>query len=292
MAGVPVSFPHTRRGRRRRGRRLPARLRRPRRSCARACCAPGSRRWRHPTTRRRCSPPTRPAPSGSPPGRSGRSPRTACRPLYAAVPIGYRVESYSPARARVLTWGFTLLGNASRCEPAAYFGLTHTELVWSDGRWRIAETRGGFGPTPKLATPPGPLGGYRRGRARRSGCAAMSSLRRALGAAPSPRCWRRCSCSPSPRRRPRGPTSPATSAGGAGGRGQRRGRSDHRRGDRRRQPGRRCLQRGHGRRHRHRRPPRSKARWKGSATAIFDQITSWVADGASWLIGQVASVIE
>jgi len=81
--------------------------------------------------------------------------------LYAAVPIGYRVESYSPQRARIMTWGFTLLGNASAVEPAAYFGLTHTELLWNEGRWRIAETRAGFGPTPRLATPPGPLGGYR-----------------------------------------------------------------------------------------------------------------------------------
>jgi hypothetical protein len=80
--------------------------------------------------------------------------------LYAAVPIGYRVESFSPKRARVLTWGFTLLGNAATVEPAAYFGITHTELVWSEDGWRIAETRGGFGPTPKLATTPGPLGAY------------------------------------------------------------------------------------------------------------------------------------
>jgi hypothetical protein len=80
--------------------------------------------------------------------------------LYVAVPIGYRIESFSPDRARILTWGFTLLGNASAVEPAAYFGLTHTELAWSEGMWKIAETRGGFGPTPKLATSPGPLGGY------------------------------------------------------------------------------------------------------------------------------------
>lgn len=80
--------------------------------------------------------------------------------LYTAVPIGYRVESFSPQRARILTWGFTLLGNASAVEPAAYFGLTHTELVWTGGEWKIAETQAGFGPTPKLATSPGPLGGY------------------------------------------------------------------------------------------------------------------------------------
>ncbi len=80
--------------------------------------------------------------------------------LYVAVPIGYRVESYSPARARILTWGFTLLGNASAVEPGAYFGLTHTELAWQGGEWKIAATRGGFGPTPKIETKGGRLGGF------------------------------------------------------------------------------------------------------------------------------------
>jgi hypothetical protein len=80
--------------------------------------------------------------------------------LYAAVPIGYEVEAFTPSRARILTWGFTLLGNSSAVEPVAYFGLTHTELSWVGGTWRIAATRAGFGPTPKLATSPGPLGPY------------------------------------------------------------------------------------------------------------------------------------
>ena len=93
-------------------------------------------------------------------GPIGAGVRRGVQTLYSAIPIGYKVESFEPDRARVLTWGFTLLGNASAVEPAAYFGLTHTELVWMEGRWRIAKTRGGFGPTPKLATKPGPLGGY------------------------------------------------------------------------------------------------------------------------------------
>jgi len=76
------------------------------------------------------------------------------------VPIGYEIEAFTPSRARVLTWGFTLLGNASAVEPVAYFGLTHTELSWVGGTWRIAATRAGFGPTPRLATDPGPLGPY------------------------------------------------------------------------------------------------------------------------------------
>jgi hypothetical protein len=94
-------------------------------------------------------------------GPLGEGVRQGVKTVYAAVPIGYRVESFSSQRAQILTWGFTLLGNASSVEPAAYFGLTRTDLVWLDGRWRISATRGGFGPTPKLATPAGPLGAYR-----------------------------------------------------------------------------------------------------------------------------------
>lgn len=80
--------------------------------------------------------------------------------LYAAVPIGYRVLSYRPGRAEVETWGFTLLGNSGSVAPSAYFGTSWTELAWIGGRWRIAKTRSGFGPTPRLGTPPGPLGSY------------------------------------------------------------------------------------------------------------------------------------
>lgn len=82
------------------------------------------------------------------------------RTVYTAVPIGYRILHFAPGRAEVETWGFTLLGNAGSVEPAAYFGTSRSELVWDGGRWRIAATRAGFGPTPHLATKPGPLGGY------------------------------------------------------------------------------------------------------------------------------------
>lgn len=93
-------------------------------------------------------------------GAIGTGLASGVKTIYSAVPIGWRVESFSPDRARILTWGFTLLGNASAVEPAAYFGLTHTELAWERGTWKIAETRAGFGPSPRLATEPGPLGGY------------------------------------------------------------------------------------------------------------------------------------
>jgi hypothetical protein len=81
--------------------------------------------------------------------------------IYTAVPVGYRVLDFSPGMAEVETWGFTLLGNASTAPPSAYFGLTQLRLVWHDQRWRIAWSRAGFGPTPKLGTRPGPLDPYR-----------------------------------------------------------------------------------------------------------------------------------
>lgn len=80
--------------------------------------------------------------------------------LYSAVPIGYEVESFTSDRARILTWGFTLLGNAASVEPSAYFGVSHIELTWRADGWRIAQIESSFGPTPKLGTPPGPLGAY------------------------------------------------------------------------------------------------------------------------------------
>lgn len=82
------------------------------------------------------------------------------RTIYTAVPIGYRVLSFGSGRAKVETWGLTLIGNAGSVEPAAYFGIGRTEVIWSGDRWRIAETKAGFGPTPRLGTEPGPLGGY------------------------------------------------------------------------------------------------------------------------------------
>lgn len=93
-------------------------------------------------------------------GAIGAGLASGVKTIYSSVPIGWKVESFGPDRARILSWGLTLLGNASAVEPAAYFGLTHTELVREGDTWKIAGTKAGFGPTPRLATEPGPLGGY------------------------------------------------------------------------------------------------------------------------------------
>jgi hypothetical protein len=73
--------------------------------------------------------------------------------VYVGIPIAYRVLSYAPDRARIQNWGFTILGNVSSVEPAAYFGTATVELVWQNDQWKIASSKGAYGPTPKAKTP-------------------------------------------------------------------------------------------------------------------------------------------
>jgi hypothetical protein len=86
-------------------------------------------------------------------GAFGEGIRSEVPSVYLGVPVSYRLISYSPSRAVVQTWGFTLLGNVDAVEPTAFFGLARTTLVWLDGDWKIADTRASFGPTPRLGTP-------------------------------------------------------------------------------------------------------------------------------------------
>lgn len=86
-------------------------------------------------------------------GPLGQGVRSGTPTAYFGVPIAYRLISYTPERARVENWGLTMLGNVSTVEPAAYFGTGRMDLVWRDGRWRVASTQGAFGPTPQTRTP-------------------------------------------------------------------------------------------------------------------------------------------
>ena len=86
-------------------------------------------------------------------GPLGEGVRNGIPTVYSGVPIAYRVLSYSPDRARIQNWGFTIVGNVSTVEPVAYFGTGTIDLVWRDGRWKIASSKAAFGPTPQTRTP-------------------------------------------------------------------------------------------------------------------------------------------
>jgi hypothetical protein len=86
-------------------------------------------------------------------GSFGQGIRAGVPTAFFGVPVAYRLLSFSTRRAVVQTWGFSLIGNLSAVEPIAYFGLARTELVWTEGDWKIADTRASFGPTPRLGSP-------------------------------------------------------------------------------------------------------------------------------------------
>ncbi len=86
-------------------------------------------------------------------GPVGEGVRDGVPTVYLGTPIAYRVLSFSPHRAQIQNWGFTLVGNAATVEPTAYFGTGTMELIWEGGRWRIADSQGAFGPTPETSTP-------------------------------------------------------------------------------------------------------------------------------------------
>lgn len=92
-------------------------------------------------------------------GPIGIGAREGLQTLYASVPVGYRVARYSPARAVLVTWGFTLLGNSASVAPQAYFGIARTTLAWR-GDWKIAAVHSGFGPTPEIETGGREVGGF------------------------------------------------------------------------------------------------------------------------------------
>jgi hypothetical protein len=86
-------------------------------------------------------------------GPIGTAVKAEIQTTFFAVPVSYRLISYTPQHAEVALWGFTVVGNSTTAEPVAYFGTARMRLIWLQGRWRIAWTSGAFGPTPKLGSP-------------------------------------------------------------------------------------------------------------------------------------------
>lgn len=63
--------------------------------------------------------------------------------------LGYSVESYSPALARVAIWAMGIVQSA-REVLAPQYSTTMCTLRWVDGGWRVAAARTVAGPTPRL----------------------------------------------------------------------------------------------------------------------------------------------
>jgi hypothetical protein len=69
-----------------------------------------------------------------------------------AVPMGYRVDSFSAHAASVSVW-MVALAAGSRLEPTAQWRVLTLDLVWTASGWRVTDGSGGSGPSPQTPMP-------------------------------------------------------------------------------------------------------------------------------------------
>jgi hypothetical protein len=88
---------------------------------------------------------------------------TVPRPVIVlrAVPVGYRVEQYSPEEATVAVWYIGIVGSGATVQPQQSWRTQIVGLLWEDGAWKVSSYASTAGPTPALTTteadPPGAL---------------------------------------------------------------------------------------------------------------------------------------
>ncbi|HEY6887327.1 MAG TPA: hypothetical protein VI300_06090 [Solirubrobacter sp.] len=72
--------------------------------------------------------------------------------ILRAVPMGYRVDSFSARAASVSVWMVALAGG-SRLEPTAQWRVLTLDLAWTSTGWRVTDGSGGGGPSPRTPLP-------------------------------------------------------------------------------------------------------------------------------------------
>jgi hypothetical protein len=79
---------------------------------------------------------------------------TVPRPVIVlrAVPVGYRVEQYSPVQATVAVWYVGIVGSGATVQPQQSWRTQTVTLVWEHGAWKADSFASSVGPTPALAT--------------------------------------------------------------------------------------------------------------------------------------------
>jgi hypothetical protein len=89
--------------------------------------------------------------------RKAASASGAPRAVLRNVPVAYRVDAFSPDRARVGVWAAAVWSIAGVGGPSEAWTTTAIELAWVDGDWRLWSLTSKDGPTP--ATTSGPVAG-------------------------------------------------------------------------------------------------------------------------------------
>lgn len=70
--------------------------------------------------------------------------------VYRQAAVAWRVDSFSPDRARVAVWNVGVLAREGVAPPQAGWAISTFELVWEGGDWKVLEERITPGPAPLL----------------------------------------------------------------------------------------------------------------------------------------------
>ncbi len=89
--------------------------------------------------------------------RTAASSSGAPRAVLRNLPVAYRVDAFTPQRARVSVWAAAVWSIAGVGGPSEAWTTTALELEWVDGDWRLWSLSSADGPTP--ATTSGPVAG-------------------------------------------------------------------------------------------------------------------------------------
>ena len=79
--------------------------------------------------------------------------------ILRTVPVGYRIDRFTPDAATVSLWRVGIVGSGATVEPQQSWRTETVSLVWERENWKVASFRSSPGPTPPLsASAPTPAG--------------------------------------------------------------------------------------------------------------------------------------
>jgi hypothetical protein len=69
-----------------------------------------------------------------------------------SIPVGYRIEHFSPDEALVAVWYVGIVGSGAAVDPQQSWRTEQVTLVWERGAWKIGAFESSPGPTPPLSS--------------------------------------------------------------------------------------------------------------------------------------------
>jgi hypothetical protein len=81
-------------------------------------------------------------------GPVGQALRPGARAVFIAIPVAYRVMSFSPSKAVIRSWSVAIAASDTGIEPHAGWDTTTTTALWKHGDWKVDRVTSQPGPVP------------------------------------------------------------------------------------------------------------------------------------------------